>query len=46
MAASAVLFLFSVIEKKLPRASPTQEFSHSLDPMQTSVGSSTLLHAD
>jgi len=30
MAASAVLFLFSVIEKKPPRASPTQEFSHRL----------------
>jgi len=36
MAASAVLFLFNVIEKKLPRASPTQEFSHSLDPERNS----------
>jgi hypothetical protein len=32
MAAGAVLFLFNAIEKKPPRASPTQEFSHSLDP--------------
>ncbi len=31
MAASAVLFLFNAIEKVLPRASPTQEFSHRLD---------------
>ena len=31
MAGGAVLFLFNAIEKKLPRASPTQELSHSLD---------------
>jgi hypothetical protein len=35
MAASAVLFLFNVIEKKLPRANPTQEFSHSLGTKRT-----------
>jgi hypothetical protein len=33
MTASAVLFLFNVIETKFLRASSTWEFSHSLDPM-------------
>jgi hypothetical protein len=32
MTASAVLFLFNVIETKFLRASSTWEFSHSLDP--------------
>ena len=35
LTASAALFLFNVIEKKLPRASPTQEFSNSLNPFRT-----------
>src|SRR6267378_5819631 len=30
--ASAILFLFNVIETKFLRASSTSEFSHSLDP--------------
>src|SRR6266446_3678378 len=34
--ARAVLFLFNVIETNFLRASPTSEFSHSLDPERTS----------
>src|SRR5882724_4026256 len=33
--ARAVLFLFNVIETNFLRASPTSEFSHSLDPYRT-----------
>jgi hypothetical protein len=34
---TAVLFLFHLIETKVLRASPTSEFSHSLDPKRTLV---------
>ena len=42
--ASAILFLFNVIETKFLRASSTSEFSHSLDPTRTWPGNFAVTH--